>query len=83
VTAAPAQLLQQILLAVQRIRPGPAAPRPGDTFTGLGLDSLDRLTLAAAVEHATGLAVSDEALSGAASPGDLARLLLLPERTTP
>jgi acyl carrier protein len=32
------------------------------TLAGLGLDSLDRITLAVAVEEATGLRISDEAL---------------------
>jgi acyl carrier protein len=32
------------------------------TLTSLGLDSLDRITLAVAVEEATGLRIADEAL---------------------
>jgi acetyltransferase-like isoleucine patch superfamily enzyme/acyl carrier protein len=85
VTAAPApgHLLQQVLHAVQQIRPGHAAAQPGDTFTAMGLDSLDRLALAAAVEQATGLAISDQVLSDAAGPADLARRLLPAGRTSP
>ena len=82
-TAAPApdRLLQQILHAVQQIRPDHAAPQPGDAFTTLGLDSLDRLALAVAVEQATGLAICDQDLSDAASPADLTRRLLPTGRT--
>jgi acyl carrier protein len=85
VTAAPApdRLLQQVLRAVQQIRPEHAAPQPGDTFTALGLDSLDRLALAVAVEQATGLAICDQALADAAGPGDLTRSLLPPEGPLP
>lgn len=68
-------LLEQVLRAVTQIRPGPA-PQPDDSFAGLGLDSLDRLTLAVAIEQATGVVVTDQVLAGAASPAGLARRLL-------
>lgn len=68
-------LLERILRAVAQIRPG-RTPQPQDTFSALGLDSLDRLTLAVAVEQSTGLAVSDQVLSSAVSPADLTRRLL-------
>lgn len=41
------------------------------TLVGLGLDSLDRITLAVAVEQATGLRVSDEALPSLHTVRDL------------
>ena len=68
-------LLRQVLDAVRKIRPGHHAPQPGDTFQQMGLDSLDRLALAVAVEEATGLAVTDQVLADAAGPADLARRL--------
>lgn len=75
IPAAQEPLLEQVLRAVTQIRPGPA-PQPEDTLTGLGLDSLDRLTLAVAIEQATGLVVTDQVLSGAATPAGLASRLL-------
>ena len=68
-------LLEQVLRAIAQIRPG-RTPQPGDTFTALGLDSLDRLTLAVAVEQSAGLVISDQILSAAVSPADLTRRLL-------
>jgi acetyltransferase-like isoleucine patch superfamily enzyme/acyl carrier protein len=68
-------LLAHVVGAVARIRPG-RAPQPEDAFTALGLDSLDRLTLAVAIEQSAGLAVSDQVLSAAVSPADLTRRLL-------
>jgi Phosphopantetheine attachment site len=61
-------------------RSGPGrTPQPEDTFTALGLDSLDRLTLAVSVEQSVGLTVSDQILSAAVSPADLtSRLLAVP-----
>jgi acyl carrier protein len=41
------------------------------TFTDLGFDSLDRITLAVAVEHTTGRHVPDEALPGLRTASDL------------
>ena len=41
------------------------------TLVGLGLDSLDRITLAVTVEDATGLRVSDEALPSLRTVSDL------------
>jgi acyl carrier protein len=68
-------LLAQVLRAIAQIRPGRTL-QPEDTFTALGLDSLDRLTLAVAVEQSAGLTVSDQILSAAISPADLTRRLL-------
>ena len=47
--------------------------RVGDhaTLAGLGLDSLDRITLAVAVEEATGLRISDEALPSLRTVSDI------------
>jgi len=71
-------LLEQVLRAIAQIRPG-RTPQPEDTFTTLGLDSLDRLTLAVALEQSAGLTVSDQILSAAVSPADLTiRLLAVP-----
>ncbi|MEV5204507.1 phosphopantetheine-binding protein [Streptomyces sp. NPDC053720] len=63
------RLVEQVLDAVRKIRPG-TAPEPDTDFRDLGLDSLDRLTLAVAVERATGLAVPGPAFSDAATPAD-------------
>ena len=41
------------------------------TLAGLGLDSLDRITLAVAVEEATGLRISDEALPSLRTVSDI------------
>lgn len=85
-TAAPTRtgLLEQVLAAVRQIRPEHPDPQPGDTFTALGLDSLDRLALAVAVEQATGLAVGDQLLADAAGPADLTdRLLAATDRRLP
>lgn len=77
-TAAPThvELLVQVLAALRHIRPDREAPQPEDTFTALGLDSLDRLALAVALEEATGLPVGDHVLRDAAGPADLAARLL-------
>jgi acyl carrier protein len=69
------QLLDLVLLAIAQIRPG-RTPQSEDTFTALGLDSLDRLTLAVSVERSAGLPISDQILSAAVSPADLTRRLL-------
>jgi acyl carrier protein len=50
------------------------------TFASLGLDSLDRITLAVAVEEATGLRVSDEALPSLRTVADLITHLTSQER---
>jgi acyl carrier protein len=68
-------LLEQVLRAIAQIRPG-RTPQPQDTFTALGLDSLDRHTLAVSVEQSAGLTISDQILSAAVSPADLTRRLL-------
>lgn len=68
-------LLEQVLRAIAQICPG-RTPQPEDTFTALGLDSLDRLTLAVAVEQATGQVISDQILSAAVSPADMTSRLL-------
>jgi acyl carrier protein len=49
------------------------------TLAGLGLDSLDRITLAVAVEDATGLPVPDGALPGLRTVADLITLLAAQE----
>ncbi|MFE6023498.1 phosphopantetheine-binding protein [Streptomyces sp. NPDC056441] len=78
------KLLEQVLGAVRQVRPDHTEPGPDTAFRDLGLDSLDRLALAVAVEQATGLAVSDRALSDATTPADLARRLPAPtDRSTP
>jgi acyl carrier protein len=41
------------------------------TLAGLGLDSLDRITLAVAVEEASGLRISDEALPSLRTVSDI------------
>ena len=41
------------------------------TLARLGLDSLDRITLAVAVEEATGLRISDEALPSLRTVSDI------------
>ncbi len=41
------------------------------TLAGLGLDSLDRITLAVAVEEATGLRISDETLPSLRTVSDI------------
>jgi acyl carrier protein len=41
------------------------------TLAGLGLDSLDRITLAVTVEDATGLRISDETLPSLRTISDL------------
>ena len=41
------------------------------TLAGLGLDSLERITLAVAVEEATGLRISDEALPSLRAVSDI------------
>ncbi|MFJ7199768.1 acyl carrier protein [Streptomyces sp. NPDC098926] len=64
-------------------RSGISAPEPDTDFRDLGLDSLDRLTLAVAVERATGHAVPGPALSDAATPADLARRLPATDRCAP
>ncbi|MGW1189237.1 phosphopantetheine-binding protein [Streptomyces sp. NPDC002559] len=76
------QFVEHILGAVRQIRPG-TEPGPDTDFHDLGLDSLDRLALAVAVEQATGLAVPGPALSEAATPAGLARRLPLTDRSTP
>jgi acyl carrier protein len=50
--------------------------QPDDSFTSLGLDSLDRLAHAVAIEQAAGVVVTDQVLAGAASPAGVARRLL-------
>ncbi|MET9661652.1 phosphopantetheine-binding protein [Streptomyces sp. NPDC006510] len=80
--AAEQRLVEQVLGAVRHIRPG-TAPEPDTDFRDLGLDSLDRLTLAVAVEQATGLAVPGPALSDAATPADLAGRLPATDRSAP
>ncbi|MFG3532712.1 phosphopantetheine-binding protein [Streptomyces sp. NPDC047917] len=74
--------MEQVLDAVRQIRPG-TAPEPDTDFRDVGLDSLDRLTLAVAVERATGLAVPGPALSDAATPADLADRLPTTDRSAP
>ena len=69
------RLLPQVLDALRQVRPEPRAPQPDATFQQLGLDSLDRLAMAVALEQATGLAVTDQVLADAAGPADLARRL--------
>jgi len=49
------------------------------TLAGLGLDSLDRITLAVAVEEATGLPVPDDALPGLRTVADLISCLVTQE----
>lgn len=51
-------------------------PTAGDvtdqtTFTGLGFDSLDRVTLAVQVENRTGIPIPDQVLTGLRTVGDL------------
>jgi acetyltransferase-like isoleucine patch superfamily enzyme/acyl carrier protein len=62
-----------LLVAVSRLRPGVTEIRDEDTLAGLGLDSLDRLALAAAVEQATGHPVTDQHLANARTIADLIR----------
>ncbi|MER6609849.1 phosphopantetheine-binding protein [Streptomyces sp. NPDC000927] len=81
-TAADQHLVEQVLGAVRHIRPG-TAPGPETDFRDLGLDSLDRLTLAVAVERATGLAVPGPALSDAVTPADLAGRLHATDASVP
>jgi acetyltransferase-like isoleucine patch superfamily enzyme/acyl carrier protein len=69
------ELLAKVLGAVRQVRPEHSDPRPDTAFRDLGMDSLDRLSLAVAVEQATGLAVSDRVLSDATTPADLTRRL--------
>jgi acetyltransferase-like isoleucine patch superfamily enzyme len=71
----PDRLMEQVLHAVRQLRPGYTCTDPGDTFTGLGLDSLDRLTLAVALEQATGLPIADHVLADATGPTDLTHRL--------
>jgi glycine oxidase len=73
VSAASPALREAVLAAVT------AACRPGQqnqvsehaTLADLGLDSLDRITLAVAVEEATGLRISDEALPSLRAVSDI------------
>lgn len=74
-TPRPGRLLDQVVSAVRQIRPEITAVGSGDTFAALGMDSLDRLALAVAVEQTIGRTVSDLVLSDAAGPADLARRL--------
>jgi acetyltransferase-like isoleucine patch superfamily enzyme/acyl carrier protein len=62
-----------VLAALGQIRSGSCDPDAG--FAELGFDSLDRLTLAVALEHRLGRAVPDAVLALATSPADLARRL--------
>lgn len=61
-----------VLAAVEGLRPG---YDPDADFTALGLDSLDKLALAAALEHRLGRAVPDDVIALATGPADLARRL--------
>jgi acyl carrier protein len=51
----------------------PAAGEVGDlaTFTDLGFDSLDRITLAVQVENRTGIPIPDQVLPGLRTVADL------------
>ena len=76
-------LLEKVLHAVQQVRPQHRSPQPTDTFTDLGLDSLDRLTLAVALEHTLGRHIGDQVLADATSLADLADRLRTPaDRST-
>ena len=52
------------------------------TLAGLGLDSLDRITLAVTVEEATGLRISDDALPSLRTVSDIIDCLSRQEART-
>ena len=62
--------------AILRAAAGVRSGRPGDLtrdhrLDALGFDSLDRITLAVALEHATGSTIPDQVLATAGTLGDL------------
>lgn len=72
-TAADPPLRDAVLAAVTATCPPEHRDQVSEhaTLAGLGLDSLDRITLAVAVEEATGLRISDEALPSLRTVSDI------------
>ncbi len=64
-------LRRQVVDAVRAIRPGQGEIGEDTSLVDLGLDSLDRVTLAVAVERSTGLAVPDLVLATVRTAADI------------
>ncbi len=62
----------QVLDAIRTIRPGQREVDENVSLADLGLDSLDRVALAVAVERSTGLALPDLVLATARTAADIA-----------
>jgi acetyltransferase-like isoleucine patch superfamily enzyme/acyl carrier protein len=61
----------RLLAAIRRRRPGLAEIHDEDALSDLGLDSLDRIALAAVLERATGQILSDQGVADARTIADL------------
>ncbi|OLZ50323.1 hypothetical protein BS330_29130 [Amycolatopsis keratiniphila subsp. nogabecina] len=71
-----------VIQAATELRPRPGGAARGDLLEELGLDSVDRVALAVAIEHATGQAIPDHVLLAARTFGDLIdHLATTPEGT--
>lgn len=68
-------LIREELSSYRPLRDFSGITNADHLFDDLNLDSLDRMSLAIELEHEFGLDISDEAVSGWATVGDVVRSL--------